>query len=86
MVPNGQHPYFFLVLCTISLCFIGSSSLLFHVLASSELKLGPETKPKEMNRFARSYDGNNCDGLFMLRMVEIHAGVVGNSEKLFWKA
>ncbi|VBB27949.1 unnamed protein product [Acanthocheilonema viteae] len=75
--------YLFLVLCTtlslfywfiVLTCPCFGRWFISQSLELSEMKFDPDTKTKEVDRFVRSY--LRCDGLFVLRMVEIHAGVL----------
>ncbi|EJD74138.1 hypothetical protein LOAG_18505 [Loa loa] len=87
--------YLFLVLCTIlSLiywfiiltCPCFGRWFISQSLELSEMKFDPDTKAKEVDRFVGSY--LRCDGLFVLRMVEIHAGVLFGTDLILslWNA
>uniref|UniRef100_A0A915PZD6 Innexin n=1 Tax=Setaria digitata TaxID=48799 RepID=A0A915PZD6_9BILA len=87
--------YLFLVLCTILsfiywfivlTCPCFGRWFISQSLELSEMKFDPDTKAKEVDRFVRSY--LRCDGLFVLRMVEIHAGVLFGNDLILslWNA
>ncbi|CAG9538774.1 unnamed protein product [Cercopithifilaria johnstoni] len=87
--------YLFLVLCTVLSLFYWLIVLtcpcfgrwfISRSLELSEMKFDPDTKAKEVDRFVRSY--LRCDGLFVLRMVEIHAGILFGTDLIqsLWNA
>uniref|UniRef100_F1L583 Innexin n=1 Tax=Ascaris suum TaxID=6253 RepID=F1L583_ASCSU len=65
-------------------CF--SRWFISHSLELSEMKFDPDTRAKEVDRFVSSY--LHHDGIFVLRMVTIHAGVIFGTDLVLslWNA
>ncbi|VDN07521.1 unnamed protein product [Thelazia callipaeda] len=87
--------YLFLVICTFLSLFYWTTVLtlpcfgrwfISQCLELSEIKFDPDAKVLEVDRFVRSY--LRYDGIFVLRMVEIHAGVIFNTDLVLslWNA